>query len=53
MNKSMDIPHFCTLDKTAEKVLLVVDDSQRLIGCLADGDIRRYILKRPGSNWHY
>ena len=33
------------LDKTAEKVLLVVDDSQRLIGCLTDGDIRRYILK--------
>ena len=33
------------LDKTAEKVLLVVDDSQTLIGCLTDGDIRRYILK--------
>jgi len=33
------------LDKTAEKVLLVVDDDQRLIGALTDGDIRRYILK--------
>lgn len=33
------------LDKTAEKVLLVVDDAQRLIGALTDGDIRRYILK--------
>ena len=33
------------LDKTAEKVLLVVDDSQGLIGSLTDGDIRRYILK--------
>ena len=33
------------LDKTAEKVLLVVDDSQRMIGALTDGDIRRYILK--------
>ena len=33
------------LDKTAEKVLLVVDDSQKLIGALTDGDIRRYILK--------
>lgn len=34
-----------SLDKTAEKVLLVVDDSQRLIGTVTDGDIRRYILK--------
>ncbi len=33
------------LDKTAEKVLLVVDESQALIGTLTDGDIRRYILK--------
>ena len=33
------------LDKTAEKVLLVVDDKQALIGTLTDGDIRRYILK--------
>lgn len=33
------------LDKTAEKVLLVVDDEQRLIGALTDGDIRRNILK--------
>jgi dTDP-glucose pyrophosphorylase len=34
------------LDKTAEKVLLVVDDDQRLIGAMTDGDIRRYILKK-------
>ena len=33
------------LDRTAEKVLLVVDDEQALIGTLTDGDIRRYILK--------
>jgi len=33
------------LDKTAEKVLLVVDDEEKLIGALTDGDIRRYILK--------
>ena len=33
------------LDKTAEKVLLVVDDAKKLIGSLTDGDIRRYILK--------
>ncbi len=33
------------LDMTAEKVLLVVDDKQTLLGTLTDGDIRRYILK--------
>ena len=33
------------LDRTAEKVLLVVDDGQKLIGALTDGDIRRHILK--------
>ena len=33
------------LDKTAEKVLMVVDENHALIGCLTDGDIRRYILK--------
>ena len=33
------------LDKTAEKVLLVVDENQALIGSLTDGDIRRHILK--------
>ena len=34
------------LDKTAEKVLLVVDEEKVLIGALTDGDIRRYILKK-------
>ena len=33
------------LDITAEKVLLVLDNGQKLIGALTDGDIRRYILK--------
>lgn len=33
------------LDKTAEKVLLVVDHDEKLIGALTDGDIRRHILK--------
>lgn len=33
------------LDKTAEKVLLVVDELNRLLGTITDGDIRRYILK--------
>ncbi|MDY6845301.1 MAG: sugar phosphate nucleotidyltransferase [Thermodesulfobacteriota bacterium] len=34
------------LDKTAKKVLLVIDENRVLIGALTDGDIRRYILKR-------
>lgn len=33
------------LDKTAEKILLVVDDDKKLMGALTDGDIRRHILK--------
>ncbi|MFH1310455.1 MAG: nucleotidyltransferase family protein [Candidatus Omnitrophota bacterium] len=33
------------LNETAEKVLLVVDEKESLIGSLTDGDIRRYILK--------
>ncbi len=36
------------LDRSAKKVLLVVDANQRLLGTLTDGDIRRYIL-RTGS----
>ena len=51
-NKQLLINHKFTikeameaLDKTAEKVLLVVDDGQALIGTLTDGDIRRHILK--------
>ena len=33
------------LDRTAEKVLLVVDQKNRLLGTITDGDIRRYLLK--------
>lgn len=33
------------LSRTAESILLVVDEGKRLIGTLTDGDIRRYILK--------
>lgn len=33
------------LNDTAEKVLLVVDENNALLGTLTDGDIRRYILK--------
>jgi dTDP-glucose pyrophosphorylase len=32
------------LDKTAEKILLVVDGEKKLMGALTDGDIRRHIL---------
>lgn len=33
------------LDKTAAKLLLVVDKESKLVGAISDGDIRRYILK--------
>ena len=33
------------LNDTGEKVLLVVDENNKLLGTLTDGDIRRYILK--------
>jgi len=32
------------LDETADKVLFVVDDHNKLSGALTDGDIRRYLL---------
>ena len=32
------------LDETAEKVLLVVNEKEHLLGTITDGDIRRYIL---------
>jgi len=32
------------MGKTSEKVLLVIDNEQTLLGTLSDGDIRRYIL---------
>ena len=38
-----------TLDKTAEKCLIVVNKNQKLIGTLTDGDIRRSIL--AGKNF--
>lgn len=33
------------LDKSAEKILFVVEENNKLIGSLTDGDIRRWILK--------
>lgn len=38
------------LDKTAEKILFVVDKDNKLIGSLTDGDIRRWILKDGDLN---
>lgn len=38
------------LDKTAEKILFVVDETNKLIGSLTDGDIRRWILKDGALN---
>jgi dTDP-glucose pyrophosphorylase len=32
------------LDETAEKVLFVVDNENKLLGALTDGDVRRYLL---------
>lgn len=38
------------LDKTAEKILFVVENGNKLIGSLTDGDIRRWILKDGDLN---
>jgi dTDP-glucose pyrophosphorylase len=45
IQKSLSIfEAFKLLDETANKVLLVVDNENRLLGALTDGDIRRYLL---------
>lgn len=33
------------IDKNSKGILFIVDDNNRLIGCITDGDIRRWILK--------
>lgn len=33
------------IDETAEKILFVVNDDEKLLGTVTDGDIRRWILK--------
>ncbi len=38
------------LDKTAEKILFVVEGDNILVGSLTDGDIRRWILKEGSLN---
>lgn len=40
------------LDKTAKKILLVIEEDNKLIGILTDGDIRRWILKNGDLNDH-
>ncbi len=38
------------LDKTAEKILFVIEDNNKLVGSLTDGDIRRWILNDGSLN---
>ncbi|GAB4461224.1 MAG: nucleotidyltransferase family protein [Bacteroidales bacterium] len=38
------------LDKNEEKILFIVEDDNKLIGSLTDGDIRRWILKDGSVN---
>jgi dTDP-glucose pyrophosphorylase len=38
------------LDKTAVKILLVVDTQQKLLGTISDGDVRRYLLQGKDLN---
>ena len=32
------------IDENGRRILIIIDSSQYLIGCLTDGDIRRYLL---------
>ena len=38
------------MDEAAEKILFVVDDEDKLLGSVTDGDIRRWILKGKSLN---
>lgn len=38
------------MDEAAEKILFVVDQKDILLGCVTDGDIRRWILKGKSLN---
>lgn len=38
------------MDAAGEKILFVVDQQQRLLGTVTDGDIRRWILKKRNMN---
>ena len=38
------------LDREAVRIALVVDDANRLLGTITDGDIRRALLKRLGMD---
>ena len=40
------------LEDTAQKILFVVDDDERLLGSLTDGDIRRWILAEGDLQGH-
>ena len=32
------------IDKNTSGILFLVDDNRRLVGCVTDGDVRRYLL---------
>jgi len=45
INKNFSIKEaLIRLDETAEKVLFIVDNENKLLGALTDGDVRRYLL---------
>lgn len=33
------------IDKGAKGILFVIDEKERMIGCVTDGDIRRWLIK--------
>ena len=40
----------CILDKESQKIVLIIDNDDKLIGTVTDGDIRRGILNKIGLN---
>ena len=45
IKRNTSIKAMKALEKTAEKCLLVVNQDNKLLGTLTDGDLRRQILK--------
>ena len=39
------------IDKNGSKTCFIVDDNNRLVGSLTDGDIRRSLYKKKKKNW--
>ena len=40
----------CILDKESQKIVLIIDNDDKLIGTVTDGDIRRGIINKIGLN---